>query len=58
MEEEEAEMVSMQREELFRNNERFMREARKRMEERRKLMVEKDKGKEVVKKVEVKKEED
>jgi hypothetical protein len=35
-----------------------MREARKRMEERRKLMVEKDKGKEVVKKVEVKKEED
>lgn len=48
--EEEGDLIDMQRGDILLNNEKFMKDARKRMEEVRKIMMEKDKGKEKEKK--------
>ena len=54
---EEFDLINLQREELIKNNERFMKEAKKRQEEKRKLLVEKMAEKKEKKAPEVKKEE-
>ena len=44
--EEEGDVIDMQRGDILLNNEKFMKDARRRMEETRKLLLEKDKAKE------------
>lgn len=42
-------MINLQRDDILKTNEKFMREARKRLEEKRKLMIEKQVDKAVKK---------